>query len=79
MAAYFIVYQQIENATIQPYIQSKGNELTPMLVFIAAILGVGVGGILGAFVAIPVAGCLKILADDYVESRYLGEDLPPQK
>jgi len=69
MAVYFIVYQQIENATIQPYIQSKGNELTPMLVFIAAILGVGFGGILGAFIAIPVAGCLKILADDYFEAR----------
>lgn len=69
MAAYFVVYQQIENATIQPYVQSKGNELTPMLVFIAAILGVGFGGILGAFIAIPVAGCLKILADDYFELR----------
>lgn len=69
MGVYFIVYQQIENATIQPYVQSKGNELTPLLVFIAAILGVGFGGILGAFIAIPVAGCLMILADDYFESR----------
>jgi predicted PurR-regulated permease PerM len=69
MAVYFIVYQQIENVTIQPYIQSKGNELTPMLVFIAAILGVGFGGVLGAFVAIPAAGCLKILIDDYLERK----------
>jgi predicted PurR-regulated permease PerM len=67
MGVYFVVYQQIENATIQPYIQSKGNELTPLLVFIAALMGVGFGGILGAFIAIPVAGCLKILADDYLE------------
>jgi predicted PurR-regulated permease PerM len=69
MAVYFIVYQQIENASIQPYIQSRGNELTPMLVFIAAIIGVGLGGILGAFVAIPVAACIKILVDDYLDSR----------
>jgi predicted PurR-regulated permease PerM len=77
MAFYFVVYQQIENATIQPYIQSKGNELTPMLVFIAAILGVGFGGILGAFIAIPAAGCLKILADDYFET--LSSDPEPPK
>lgn len=70
MAIYFIVYQQVENATIQPMIQSKGNDLTPMLVFIAAIIGVGFGGILGAFVAIPAAGCGKILLDDWLETRH---------
>lgn len=69
MIIYFIVYQQIENATIQPMIQSRGNELTPMLVFIAAILGIGLGGVLGGFVAIPLAGCAKILFDDWIEDK----------
>ncbi len=66
---YFIVYQQVENATVQPYIQSRGNELTPMLVFIAAILGIGFGGVLGGFVAIPIAGCLKVLVDDWLSQN----------
>ncbi len=61
MAVFFLVYQQVENATLQPMIQSKYNELTPLTVFIAALLGVAAGGFLGALVAIPVAGCLKIL------------------
>ncbi|MGI9028237.1 MAG: AI-2E family transporter [Candidatus Saccharimonadales bacterium] len=65
VAVYFIIYQQIENVTLQPYIQSRGNSLTPLLVFVAALLGIGLGGILGAFVAIPAAGCIKILAEDY--------------
>ncbi len=69
IAIYFIVYQQIENVTIQPYIQSRGNNLTPLIVFIAALLGVGFGGILGAFVAIPAAGCIKILVEEYFASR----------
>lgn len=69
LLVYFIIYQQIENATIQPYIQSRGNELTPMLVFVAAILGIGVGGVLGGFVAIPIAGCIKVLIDDWLENR----------
>lgn len=60
MAIFFLVYQQIENATFQPYIQSKYNELTPLTVFIAAILGVAVAGFLGALVAIPVVGCIRI-------------------
>lgn len=69
MAIYFIIYQQIENVTIQPFIQSRTNTLTPLLVFVSAILGVGLGGLLGALLAIPVAGCLKVIADDYFESK----------
>lgn len=67
MLAYFLVYQQVENVTLQPYIQAKNNELTPLLVFVAALLGAGLGGILGAFVAIPAMGCLKIAIEDYLE------------
>lgn len=66
---YFIIYQQIENASIQPMIQSRGNELTPMLVFMAAILGIGLGGVLGGFLAIPLAGCAKVLFDDWIVDR----------
>ncbi len=67
MLIYFIIYQQIENVTIQPYVQSRNNDLTPMLVFIAALLGIGFGGLLGGFVAIPAAGCIKILLSDYLD------------
>jgi predicted PurR-regulated permease PerM len=66
MLIFFIIYQQIENATIQPYIQSRANELTPLIVFVAAIVGIGFGGLLGAIIAIPLAGCAKVLIDDYV-------------
>lgn len=69
MAVFFLLYQQIENVTIQPHIQSRKNELTPLLVFIAALLGIGLGGLVGAFVAIPLAGCIKILVTDYYQNR----------
>lgn len=71
MAIFFLVYQQIENVTIQPYIQAKHNAMTPLLVFTAALLGVGFGGLLGGFVAIPAAGCLKVLVDDYFSRKKL--------
>jgi predicted PurR-regulated permease PerM len=63
MAIYFIIYQQIENATLQPYIQAKTNQLTPLIIFVAALLGVGLGGMLGALAAIPIAGCMRILLE----------------
>ncbi|OGL34809.1 hypothetical protein A3F65_03775 [Candidatus Saccharibacteria bacterium RIFCSPHIGHO2_12_FULL_47_16b] len=69
MAIYFIVYFFIENHTFQPYIQSKLSELTPLTVFIAALIGIGFGGILGAIVAIPAASTVKIIIEDYVRRR----------
>jgi predicted PurR-regulated permease PerM len=66
---YFLIYQQIENTAIQPYIQSKKNNLTPLLVFISALIGIGVAGFFGAFVAIPVASSIKLLIEDYLENR----------
>lgn len=69
MAIFFVLYQQIENVSLQPYIQAKYNELTPLLVFVAALIGITYAGFLGALVAIPVAGCAKILFIDYLERK----------
>ncbi|GAC1572525.1 MAG: AI-2E family transporter [Candidatus Saccharimonadales bacterium] len=69
MAIFLLIHQQIENVTLQPYIQAKYNELTPLLVFIAALLGIGFGGLIGAFVSIPAAGCLKVLYKDYLSRK----------
>lgn len=69
MAIFFVLYQQIENVSLQPYIQAKYNELTPLLVFVAALIGITYAGFLGALIAIPVAGCVKILFLDYLERK----------
>lgn len=69
MLVFFIVYQQVENNVFQPIVQSRSINLSPLLVFIAAILGISVAGILGALVAIPVMASAKILARDYIEYR----------
>lgn len=65
MAVFFLFYQQLENVTLQPYIQAKSNQLTPLIVFIAALIGAGFGGLLGAFIAIPIAGCIRVLMEEH--------------
>ncbi len=67
MAIYFLVYFFVENHTFQPVLQARLNDLSPLTVFVAALIGVGVAGILGAIVAIPVANSIKILLEDYFE------------
>jgi predicted PurR-regulated permease PerM len=67
--SYYILYQQIENYVVQPRIQANSTNMSPLLVFIAVILGVNFGGLLGGLVAIPVMGCARILLLDYLEQR----------
>ncbi len=62
---YFLIYQQIENSVISPMIQAKNNQLSALVVFVAITVGLYVLGILGAFLSIPIAACLKILLDEY--------------
>jgi len=69
--AYYILYQQIENYVVQPRIQANATNMSALLVFISVILGANFGGLLGALVAIPIAGCIRVAVLDYLESRDL--------
>lgn len=66
---YYILYQQIENYLIQPRIQANATNMSPLLVFGAVIVGVSFGGLVAALVAIPVAGCIRILVLDYLHHK----------
>lgn len=76
MLVYFLIYFFIENHTLQPYLQSRFNELTPLTVIIAALVGVGVAGFMGAIVAIPAASTIKILVTDYYHRHKIKPDVP---
>lgn len=69
--AYYIFYQQIENYLIQPRVQANTTNMSPLLVFMAVVVGVSFGGIFGGLVAIPIAGCIRVLLLDYLHSRRL--------
>lgn len=64
---YFVIYQQIENNFISPTIQSKSVEISALVILIALLIGINLGGLLGGVLAIPVAGCLRVLFLDQLE------------
>jgi predicted PurR-regulated permease PerM len=66
--AYYTLYQQIENYTLQPKIQANSTDMSPLLVFGSVVIGVSFSGLIGGLLAIPIAGCIRILAIDYLES-----------
>jgi len=65
-AAFFIVYQQVENNFISPVVQSRRLELSALMILIAVTIGVMTFGILGGIISIPIAGCVKVLLEDYL-------------
>lgn len=74
LLVFFILYQQIENITLQPIVQGKTTNLPPLVIFVSVILGVALIGPIGGLMAIPAAGCAKVLLVDYFNHR---EDLKP--
>jgi len=66
---YFVIYQQIENNFIQPVVQARTVALSALSILIAVILGVGLLGLVGGILAIPIAGCIRVAVIDYIEHR----------
>jgi predicted PurR-regulated permease PerM len=67
--AYYVLYINIENYIIQPKLQANTTNLSPLLVFLAVVIGVSFGGLLGGLVAIPTMGCIRVLVVDYLHTR----------
>ena len=64
-AIFFLVYQQLENNVLQPFVYRRTVELSGLLVIIAVLCGGALLGVLGALLAIPVAATIQILLQTY--------------
>lgn len=64
-AIIYILYSQIENNIISPKIQGNALKLQPVVILCAVTVGMYMFGLLGAIIAIPIAGCIRVLIDEY--------------
>lgn len=69
-AAFFLVYQQIENNLLGPLLVGQAVKLSPPATMTAALVGVSAGGVVGALLAVPLLGAGKAI---YLELR------PPER
>ena len=76
------VYQQIENYLLSPRITARTMQLHPAVAFGAALAGGSIGGLLGAFMALPAAAVIQATVSSYlkrhavVETDLTREDAP---
>ncbi len=69
MAIVVIILQQIDANIINPRITSSRLKISPLLVIFAVTLGGAYFGIVGMFIAVPVATLIKLVTDDFIEER----------
>ncbi|AHB42553.1 hypothetical protein RAAC3_TM7C00001G0711 [Candidatus Saccharibacteria bacterium RAAC3_TM7_1] len=74
--AFFVVYQQIENNYISPTIQSRRLELSALAILTSVAIGLYLFGIAGGVISIPIAGCIKVLIQTYLERNRTVADEP---
>ncbi|MDY7232372.1 AI-2E family transporter [Hyalangium rubrum] len=65
----FLVYQQVENHLLQPFIQRRTLHMNPLLIALAMLVGTAFAGVLGALLALPVAGAVQVVAQDRLARR----------
>jgi predicted PurR-regulated permease PerM len=82
---WIVLYQQIENIWLSPRLTAKTMSLHPAVAFGAALIGGAIGGVLAAFLALPVAGVIQAAIQTYarryevVESGLTPPEPPPEE
>ncbi|MCX6391544.1 MAG: AI-2E family transporter [Actinobacteria bacterium] len=64
-----VVYQFVENHIIQPVVMRKSIDVSPFIVIVAVLIGASLLGIIGALLAIPIAGSVQVVLRQVLEAR----------
>ena len=70
-----VIYQQVENLTIEPRISARAVDVHPAVAFASVMLGAALFGVAGALLAIPVSAMAIALAETYRKRYDLRDDL----
>ncbi|BBZ62119.1 AI-2E family transporter [Mycolicibacterium monacense] len=62
-----LAVQQLEGNVLQPWLQSKSMKLHAVIVLLAVTLGASTFGVIGAFLAVPVAAAAAVIIRYYDE------------
>jgi predicted PurR-regulated permease PerM len=75
VVAVMIIYQQVENHSLQPLVYHRTVKLSPLAIAVSVAAGAEVGGVVGALLGIPIAGSLQVIGRELAAWRR-GEEVP---
>ena len=69
MAIVVVVLQQIDANIINPRITGSRLKISPLLVIFAVTIGGAYFGVIGMFIAVPIATLIKLMVQDFIEEK----------
>jgi predicted PurR-regulated permease PerM len=69
VVAFVVVLQLLENAVLVPRIMRGTVGLTPLTIILAILAGSEFNGVVGALLAIPVAGAIQVILSDLLREK----------
>jgi putative heme transporter len=67
--AYICVYQQFENHVLTPLVYRKTVSLNPLMTIVGLVFMAEIGGVVGAFLAVPLASAVQIVLKELLLLR----------
>ena len=61
VAGVYVVLQLVEGSVLVPFVMRNAIGISPLLVLLSLLVGGAVGGLVGAFLAVPVAASVEIV------------------
>ncbi|MGH2525126.1 MAG: AI-2E family transporter, partial [Actinomycetota bacterium] len=74
LIVYEVAYQQFENYVLSPRISAKRMQLHPAVAFVVALIGSAVGGLIGAFLALPIGAIFQAVGSSIVRRHEVVDD-----
>jgi predicted PurR-regulated permease PerM len=66
---FFVIYQQVENGLIYPWIMARKVNVNPLAILLSVLLAVELFGLVGALLAVPVSGALQVVVTAVRQER----------
>ncbi len=66
---FFVVYQQVENGLIYPWIMARKVNVNPLVILLSVLVAVELFGVVGALLAVPVSGALQVVVTAVRQER----------
>jgi predicted PurR-regulated permease PerM len=67
--ALYLLVEQITDNFISPLLMAKAVDLSPLVIIFALLVGGMLFGIVGALLAVPAAGIVQVIFEDYLKNK----------
>ncbi len=68
----FVISQSIENNAVQPIVIGRAIDLSPLVGLLAVLVGAALGGLVGAVLAAPTVGVVRIIRRELAGADFPG-------